>query len=194
MNSYPLSRRSSSTHTLIWMMLVATLLAPTIALAQDQFVRIVNRWKPALQLNTERGPVTAAPVDPNWESAVWIIEPVAGENYVRLQNRQSRTYLHTEHEQLEMGRIQPDWWSAMWELVPASEGYVRLRNRHLNAYLHVEDGPLALGEIDRGWWSAMWELKPQTAYMAQPQAAQNPSISASGSGSSSAGLPSDPAN
>ncbi|MCB1608073.1 MAG: RICIN domain-containing protein [Xanthomonadales bacterium] len=182
MNSYPLSRRSSSTHTLIWMMLVATLLAPTIALAQDQFVRIVNRWKPALQLNTERGPVTAAPVDPNWESAVWIIEPVAGENYVRLQNRQSRTYLHTEHEQLEMGRIQPDWWSAMWELMPASEGYVRLRNRHLNAYLHVEDGPLALGEIDRGWWSAMWELKPQTAYMAQPQAAQNPSISASGSG------------
>jgi hypothetical protein len=50
---------------------------------------------------------------------MWRLEPVAGQQYVRLVNRMTGDYLHTESGQIGIGQVAArtmdmNWWSAMW--------------------------------------------------------------------------------
>jgi len=67
----------------------------TAASAQT-FVRIENRYRPAMQVNVEAGPVTASQTQPSWWSADWVFEPTGAANTYRIKNRYKGTYLNIE--------------------------------------------------------------------------------------------------
>ena len=121
-----------------------------------------NRWKPDQYLNIERGLIESTPIQMDWWSAMWAIEPVEGLPYVRLRNRwKPDQYLHIERGPLEAGQISPDWWSAMWTLQPAEGNFKRIQNRWKpDIFIHIEHGSVAAGPIQPDWWSAMWAIQP----------------------------------
>jgi hypothetical protein len=66
-------------------------------------------------LHTETGNVTVGPIDDGWWSAMWEVEKMPTEPFVRLRNRFRQTQLlHTERGAPEAGAIETTWWSAMW--------------------------------------------------------------------------------
>lgn len=65
-------------------------------------------------LHTETGSVSVGPIDDAWWSAMWQIDTVRNQAFVRIKNRFRNTYLHTEHGAPEVGAIDSTWWSAMW--------------------------------------------------------------------------------
>lgn len=137
--------------------------ASTSAIAQSK-VRIQNVWKTEQYIHAENTQVQAGTIKPGWESAMWVMEPVAGEpNYRRLRNVwKANEYLHVENETIQVGPIQSGWESAMWaiEHVKGSTS-VRIRNRWLDKnYLNIEHGHLESGTIADGWLSAMWRVVP----------------------------------
>jgi hypothetical protein len=58
------------------------------------------------------------------------------QNFVRLKNFSSNTYLHTESGPVTTGTIDNNWWSAQWEIQPVSgtENF-QIRNRAKNSFL-----------------------------------------------------------
>lgn len=56
-------------------------------------------------------------IKPQWMSAMWVLEPVAGTtDQVRIKNGWRGVYLHTESSGLEMGAAGPGWLSARWKV------------------------------------------------------------------------------
>lgn len=56
-------------------------------------------------------------IKPEWMSAMWVLEPVAGTtDQVRIKNGWRGVYLHTESSGLEMGAAAPGWLSARWKV------------------------------------------------------------------------------
>jgi hypothetical protein len=142
---------------------MALMSVATTASAQSK-ARIQNVWKTDQFIHAENTQVQAGTIKPGWESAMWVMEPVAGEpNYRRLRNVwKADEYLHVENEKLQVGPIQPGWESAMWAIEPVKGSTsVRIRNRWLDTnYLNIEHGRLESGAIGDGWLSAMWRMVP----------------------------------
>lgn len=60
---------------------------------------------------------TLGTIKPQWMSAMWVLEPVAGTtDQVRIKNGWRGVYLHTESSGLEMGAAGPGWLSARWKV------------------------------------------------------------------------------
>ena len=133
------------------------------AVAQDAFVRLQNRWKPDQFIHIERGRPESGSIQPGWFSAMWILEPVAGQpgSTIRIRNRwKPNQYLNVEQGPLESTSIQPGWWSAMWIMVPVGGDMIRLQNRWKpTEFLNIERGMLVSSSIETGWWSAMWYIQ-----------------------------------
>ncbi|AZP11611.1 RICIN domain-containing protein [Undibacterium parvum] len=129
----------------------------------QSYSQFQNRWKPEQVIHNEYGFAQAGPVQPAWESAMWVIESVPGEvEYRRLRSVwKADHYLHIENGRIQAGPIESGWHSAMWELETVKgSSFVRLRNRwQENQYLHIENGSLQSGSISPGWHSAMWNIK-----------------------------------
>ena len=84
-----------------------------------------------LYLHTETDATTPVlgPVQPGWWSAMWIMEPVTGQNeQFRLKNKYRGTYLHSETGTIQTGEVQPGWLSARW--VISSERLANDQVRH----------------------------------------------------------------
>jgi hypothetical protein len=131
-------------------------------------VRIHSAWtadddgaRSDAYLHVEHTRLEAGPIEADWQSAMWTIEPVRGTRFVRLRNNwQPERYIHTENGKVKAGAIEPDWHSAMWELVrvPGTDA-VWIRNRWKpEHYLHVQRGKLAAGKINSEWHSARWHV------------------------------------
>jgi len=129
--------------------------------APEPMFRIHNRWQAAQYLNIEHGSLESSPVEPNWWSAQWFLEPMPGTPYTRIRNRwRPDQYINTEHG-LASTPIRENWWSAMWiiEQVPGTN-LNRIRNRwQPNLFLNIEHGFLECSPIQDNWWSAMWSLE-----------------------------------
>lgn len=122
-------------------------------------VRFGNRWMAGDFLNIESGTLVAGSIRADWLSAIWVIEPVEGTEFVRLRNMwKPDVYIHTENRIAEAGPIQPEWWSAMWVVEPVQgTRYIRIRNRWIEgAYLNTESGALQISQIAPTWDSALW--------------------------------------
>lgn len=131
-----------------WLVLFA------VSPAQAQPVKLVNRWK-----NETIGIANGKPVSTATDNDTWLIEKTGEDNFVRLKNTTTGTYLHNQNGPLEAGSIQPGWWSAQWTM-NAVDGYFHIVNRWKGTYLHNQNGPLELGVLgDPGWWSAQWAIK-----------------------------------
>jgi len=156
----------------ILMIAVAFLLGFGMAVHADASgnIFIKNHWKGTF-LNAERR-VTCVPVQPDWHSAQWILEQVAGTNRYRIKNRSNGTYLNIE-KGLASGPIQPGWHSAQWvlEQVAGTNRY-RIKNQWKGTYLNIEKG-LTCGQIQPGWHSAQWTIheKPVAVAKEQPRSA-----------------------
>jgi cytolysin (calcineurin-like family phosphatase) len=121
-------------------------------------VRIENVWK-GTYLNNETGKLDLGAIQPGWNSAQWVLEPVPGTGYIRIKNVWKGTYLSNETGKLELGAIQPGWNSAMWVLEPVpGTVYKRIKNVWKGTYLNNETGKLELGAIQPGWSSAQWKV------------------------------------
>jgi len=131
---------------------------PSVAEAQESYVRIESVWKPNHQINIETGSPIASETQPTWWSADWVLEP-AGRDQVRIKNRWKGTYLHLETGRLTAGPIEPGWLSAMWVMENAGQGLTRFQNAWKGTYLNIESGTLTAGPIQPGWNSAMWRVK-----------------------------------
>jgi hypothetical protein len=138
------------------------LLISTSAIAQENFVRVINGWQPELLLTGNGAAVSSSRTPPDAAGAHWTIEPVGGDSvHVRLRNRASGRYLHNEHGALEVGAIQTDWWSAMWLLEETGEArLLRIRNRWTQKFLDATSGTLALTDGNVGWGSETWRFEP----------------------------------
>lgn len=139
--------------------------------SQESYVRLDSVWKPGQQINVESGAPAVSTVQPGWQSAQWVLEPV--NQYFRIKNRWKGTYLHTENGSLEIGPVQPNWFSAMWEFEPVGNGVFRIKNPYRKTYLNIETGRLQLGDVQPGWLSAQWRKVP-VAQQAAPQPRQQP--------------------
>ena len=142
---------------------VSLLLGATAASAQT-YNWLQSRWKPDRYLNIEHRGLQAGRIEPGWHSAMWVIEPVAGERgFVRIRNRwKPEQYLHIEDGDVQSGPIKSGWHSAMWTIEPVGgeRGLHRIRNRwEADHYLHIENGEPEVGPIKSGWHSAMWVIR-----------------------------------
>ena len=69
-------------------------------------------------LHVENGTLEAGPIQPQWQSALWAMEPSGGGYFVRFRNVwRSDTYLNVEQGHLESTPIGQDWLSADWWLL-----------------------------------------------------------------------------
>lgn len=135
------------------------LLLFTVAFAQAQPVKLVNRWK-----NETIGIVNGKPVSTATATDTWIIEKTGEGNFVFLKNATTGTYLHNQNGPLEAGAIQPGWWSAQWTMT-AIDGHFHIINRWKGTYLHNQNGSLELGALGNpGWWSAQWKTATVTGF------------------------------
>ena len=91
-------------------LLLGSLLSISFAAHAQSFSWIKNRWKPDQYVHIETGAPQAGPIQPGWWSAMWVVEPVPGTEFVKLRNRwKGDQYLHIETGALESGPIQPGW-------------------------------------------------------------------------------------
>lgn len=134
---------------------------------------ITNYWKQDLNLSFDSGKVIAGP-----KADGWTIEPIDGQDFVRLQSGQGTDkYLTAKKDgQLTVRRVPPtnktSWWTV--EAVPNTAAY-RIRH-HLNdaRYLNIEAGPLSVSDIHFGAWSGWWLLQPASAIAAVPNPSKPP--------------------
>ncbi|MCK0129249.1 RICIN domain-containing protein [Erythrobacter sp. F6033] len=83
---------------------------------------------------------------------------VANAQYMRIENRWSRDYVHNQYGKAEAGPILSNWASAKWAVESADGGrYFRFKNAWRGTYIHNQNGKLELSEAQPGWWSAMWQ-------------------------------------
>lgn len=133
-----------------------------VATMPGAVVHIQNRWKPTEFLHIEHGALESGPILPEWWSAQWEVEPVAGTNFVRFRNHWQRDqYLNIE-QGLASSPAPEHWWSAMWEVIPVpnTPGFAYIRNRWVpDVYLHIENGRIECGYVNAEWWSAMWAIQ-----------------------------------
>ncbi|MDU9006830.1 RICIN domain-containing protein [Sedimentitalea todarodis] len=144
---------------------------------------ISNFWKRDLHLVDKTGEVTA---DPN--ATGWIIEPIDGQDAVRLRSdRGTQGYLTLQDGNAVVLPSLPSdnasWW--VIEAVPNTPSY-RIRTvLDDTLYLNVEQGPLTVSDVHFGAWSGWWLLLPApevieepavesaSLWPAEPQALQN---------------------
>ena len=159
-----------------WFALVAAVLLVMPAVSHADNVipgrpyRIKNAWgadqngqRPDGYLNIEFGRFDSTPVQPGWQSAWWVLEPVKGTGFYRIRNVwKPDYYIHTESGAVDVSPIQLGWQSAWWELEPyGNTPFFRLRNGfRRDQYLHVQFGPPCSGPIEWGCLSAVWSFEP----------------------------------
>lgn len=149
---------------------------PTEAQAISSF------WKRDLHLVDKAGDATTDPT-----ATGWIIEPIEGQEAVRLRsNRSTSGYLTLKDGQPAVLPSLPtdtaSWWVV--EAVPNTPSY-RIRTALDDSlYLNIEQGPLAVSDIHFGAWSGWWLLSAQpvaeeptadgiSKWPTEPQALQN---------------------
>jgi hypothetical protein len=61
----------------------------------------------------------------------------AASKYVRIKNRWTGEYLHTENKKsyVERGNVMPGWHSAQWEMIRDNGGYI-FKNRYTGQFLY----------------------------------------------------------
>ena len=80
--------------------------------------------------------------------------------YLRIRNRWTSAYMHTEYGTLQAGWANYYWDSSRWVLETIDgTPYYRFRNRWTGCYVHVQFGYLQCGQTDPWWNSAMWALE-----------------------------------
>jgi subtilisin family serine protease len=80
--------------------------------------------------------------------------------YLRIRNRWTSAYVHTEYGLLQAGWANWYWDSSRWVLeVIDGTPYYRFRNKWTGCYIHVQFGYLQCGQTDPWWNSAMWALE-----------------------------------
>lgn len=80
--------------------------------------RIRNRWSGTYLVNTNgRGPVQlSADIEENDRRAVWAVEAVENESFVRIRNLYNDASLHIQNGELVAEGIRQNWHSAQWNL------------------------------------------------------------------------------
>ncbi len=87
----------------------------TFEQGKDGYKMIKNRWKNSYLKATNGKLENSNAVGLGSHSAHWKIIPVSGTRYYKIQNRLTKTFLHTENGNIELGAIQDGWHSAQWE-------------------------------------------------------------------------------
>lgn len=65
------------------------------------------------------------------------------QEFVRLKNNSTNTYLHNQNGPLACSTIDYNWWSAQWEILPvAGTNNFQIKNRWKNNYLSTDNGNL----------------------------------------------------
>lgn len=112
----------------------------------------ITNYFPSNELNIENGALEASKMGAGAWSAMWILEPVAGTNYVKIKNRWKGTYLNIEGGQgVKCTDIQTGWQSAQWELIPYSEGVYNIKNRWKDVYLNLGPNGVECNKIHGAW-------------------------------------------
>lgn len=124
--------------------------------------RISNGWFPDHYLHIENQLLDVSPIEMNWKSAVWDVEQVEDQPFVRIVNQWlSPSCLQLVPGQLIIAHAEQNEVGSHWYLEPikGSQNY-RIRHRSMgDQYLHFEDRVFQLGPIDQAWWSAQWHLQ-----------------------------------
>lgn len=106
----------------------------------------------------------------NWDTQGWVVEPVAGNNRVRIKNFKTGKYLTaqgntpTEHAKVVAYDFRGDWTSQEWILEPVSgTNQVRIKNVFNPRYLNVGDNstysPILMQTLNTGWDSQKWVIQ-----------------------------------
>lgn len=117
----------------------------------DQFqlrglYRLVTQLDTTRMLNSEAsGALDAMAAQPEWDSAQWSFEAVAGTPFVRIRNSWKKTYLADSAGKPQAIAAAPDANEAQWTLEPVDgTPYVQLRNRESDRFLVAIDGAAML--------------------------------------------------
>lgn len=93
--------------------------------------------------------------------ACYLCLPAFGQDYLRIQNRNTGQYLYVMQGQPALGKVESDRESSRWQKESiAGTNYIRLKNAQTNNHLHNENGLLETGNIQPAWWSAQWVIEP----------------------------------
>lgn len=93
--------------------------------------------------------------------ACYLCLPAFGQDYLRIQNRNTGQYLYIMQGQPALGKVESDGESSYWQKEPiAGTNHIRLKNPYTNNHLHNENGLLETGKIRPDWWSAQWIIEP----------------------------------
>ena len=80
--------------------------------------------------------------------------------YLRIRNRWTNAYMHTEYGLLQAGWANWYWDSSRWVLeVVDGTPYYRFRNKWTGCYVHLEYGYMQCGQTEPWWQSALWALE-----------------------------------
>jgi hypothetical protein len=122
-------------------------------------VYLKNRYRHTYA-NIIQGLTGCTKIDKNSESAMWVLEPVPGTDYLYIKNKKDGHLLNIENGKLECNNIDLGAHSAHWkaEQVPGTE-YIRFRNRWKGTYLNTEKF-FESSAIGQGAWSSHWEQIP----------------------------------
>jgi hypothetical protein len=88
------------------------------------------------------------------------LQPGDGQNFVKVRNLLSRTYLNCESGQVQSSIIDDGWWSAQWLLIPIpGTRYFNIKSRWKETYVTTDSGKLSLfsNYMSDG---ARWILEP----------------------------------
>lgn len=127
---------------------------------------ISNFWKRDLHLTDKTGEVLADP-----DATGWIIEPVDGQDAVRLRSdRGTQGYLTLKDGKAVILSGQPgdeaSWW--MVEAVPNTPAHRIRAVLDDRLYLNIEQGPLTVSDVHFGAWSGWWLLLPAPTVIEKP--------------------------
>ncbi|WP_448657450.1 RICIN domain-containing protein [Sphingomonas sp. CJ99] len=152
--------------------LIASIFASSAAMAQ-QGVRIENRWKPDMAVESRNSPVRVAPIGPEYVESHWTFVKQGNNAYFIVH--QATNLVLTAAARPTLKPFNNTDTSQVW-IVENVGGFYRIRpgaNAFAGQALHIERGVLEVGAVEPGWWSAHWTLRnfnPNVS-VAMPQAA-----------------------
>jgi Mucin-2 protein WxxW repeating region/Ricin-type beta-trefoil lectin domain-like len=110
----------------------------------------------------------AQPKNNSWNSQKWVIEALAGRNYVRIKNLWTNSYLNaqanSENAKAVVYALDETWVSQHWIIEPIeNSNEIRIKNAWSGKYLNVTDtsdySTVLLKTLDNSWASQRWIME-----------------------------------
>lgn len=144
-------------------LLVHALVLLSYSMQAQDIMRIKNAGFDDTYINVETPylDIASTPIEEGWWSAQWVLEKVAGTDFVRIKNRWKGTYINIEEGYLSCYATDAGWWSGHWKIEEVFADRfgvrVRIQNRWKpDQYLNMESGYLTCGTVDKESYSAQW--------------------------------------